>query len=174
MFAQLGEIKFELLTSPSVFDSRRSHRFAEHEVIEGKNRLQFTGDNLEELDITVAFHASFCSPKVKVAEINKAALEHRALPLVFGNGEFKGYFVITNVFESMQWTHTDGSVFYTQLQLVLKEYANYDAIQAAVEQKKAAAQGLKRPGGQASSLAQRVAPAPAVRETDLRKAVRQV
>ena len=51
MFAQLGDIKFELITYFNGLNETVSYNYAQHERIENKPILQFLGKNLQEEDI---------------------------------------------------------------------------------------------------------------------------
>jgi putative transposase len=55
MYAQLGNIRFDLITYFNGFDEAKSYNFAEHQRIENKPRLQYTGESLEELNIKLNF-----------------------------------------------------------------------------------------------------------------------
>lgn len=57
MFALLGEIQFDLITYFDGFDSQFDADYAEHALIEGKPRLQWIGDKLDEISIQLSFHA---------------------------------------------------------------------------------------------------------------------
>lgn len=48
MFALLGDVQFDLITYFDGFESQFGADFAEHALIEGKPRLQFIGDKLDE------------------------------------------------------------------------------------------------------------------------------
>ena len=51
MFAQLGDIKFELITYFNGLNETVSYNYAQHERIENKPILQFLGKNLQEEEI---------------------------------------------------------------------------------------------------------------------------
>lgn len=50
MFAQLGDIKFELITYFNGLQERSSYNYAQHDRINNKPVLQFLGKNLQEQD----------------------------------------------------------------------------------------------------------------------------
>jgi phage protein U len=95
MFAVLGEILFDTLSAPEHIGSEYSWNFAEHRVVEDTPRLQWIGNELETITLEMTFHASFTNPTAQLAALLLAASDHQARPLVFGNGVFRGYFVIT-------------------------------------------------------------------------------
>ena len=78
MFAQLGDIQFELITYFSGIKENSSYNYAQHERINKKPILQFLGENLKNIDLKLNFHSSFCTPseeleklKDKEDELNK-------------------------------------------------------------------------------------------------------
>ncbi|NPI41848.1 hypothetical protein HC451_25040, partial [Escherichia coli] len=56
MFAVLGDIEFELITYWDGFEATFGVDYAEHARIGGKPGLQFVGDRLDEIQITLVFH----------------------------------------------------------------------------------------------------------------------
>ena len=97
MFAALGDIQFEVVGSPEGYESAGAYDFFEQRVIESKPRLQWVGDDLERLNFELMWHSSFTNPAVQLALLRATAAQHLALPLVFGNGEFRGLFVIESI-----------------------------------------------------------------------------
>ena len=97
MFAVLGEIQFEVVGSPEGYESAGAYDFCEQRVIESKPRLQWVGDELERLSFELMWHSSFTNPAAQLALLRATAAQHLALPLVFGNGEFRGFFVIESI-----------------------------------------------------------------------------
>ena len=97
MFAVLGDIEFELITYWDGFEATFGVDYAEHARIGGKPGLQFVGDRLDEIQITLVFHQHYCVPDVELARLRTAMKAHQALALVFGNGDYRGWFVITDV-----------------------------------------------------------------------------
>ena len=69
MFAQLGEIEFELITYFNGIDETVSYNYAEHERISNKPVLQFMGMNLQEQNIKLNFHNSFCVPEDEIKKL---------------------------------------------------------------------------------------------------------
>ncbi|MDK4535364.1 phage tail protein, partial [Kingella kingae] len=49
MFAQLGDVRFELLNSFTSLEETHHTQFAKHEVLKGRPRLQAMGNDLTEL-----------------------------------------------------------------------------------------------------------------------------
>ena len=123
MFAVLGEIPFQVVGSPEGYESRRAYDFAEHRVIESKPRLQWLGNDLERLKFELRLHSSFTDPAAKLALLRSTAAAHLALPLVFGNGGFRGFFVIESISMRSQQLSARGVPIAITAALALKEWA---------------------------------------------------
>lgn len=122
MFSTLGKIKFTPLKGFNSFQGKRSSSLAEHALIEGKPRLQKTGDKLEELSIGMNFHTTFCEPEQEIDALHSAMEAGEILPLVWGNGKVAGYFVIADVDRNILKTTADGSVVSAAVTVSLKEH----------------------------------------------------
>ena len=81
MFAQLGNIKFELITYFNGLNETVSYNYAQHERIENKPILQFLGKNLQEENIKLNFHRTFCVPENELKALVEVA--DKAEPLKF-------------------------------------------------------------------------------------------
>jgi phage protein U len=99
MFAVLGEILFEVLTSPAGFRAQTEYHYAEHQVLEAPSRLQWLADGLQRITLELGFHVAFTNPYLQMTLLYTAAELHGALPLVFGNGIYRGFFVIESIEE---------------------------------------------------------------------------
>jgi phage protein U len=122
MYAILGDITFETQTSPETFESMKKYDYAEHRVVEARPLLQWISDDLETISLDLMFHVSFVDPQVQLDLLNQAAAAHQALPLVFGNGIHRGYFVIAEIGETHQHAADDGSLISASAKIELKEW----------------------------------------------------
>jgi phage protein U len=122
LFAVLGDIQFEVVGSPEVYESAGTYDFAEQKVIETKPQLQWVGDDLERLKFELMWHASFTNPAAQLARLRATAAEHLALPLVFGNGGFRGFFVIESINVKSQQLSAGGAPIAIRVALALKEW----------------------------------------------------
>jgi phage protein U len=120
--ALLGEIALDLITYFEGMEFKFGADYAEHALIEGKPRLQWTGDKLDEATWSLVFHAGFCDPERELLKLKSAVAKHEALPLVFSNGDYKGWFVPTEVTVTAQQTMTDGTSIWIEAKLTLREY----------------------------------------------------
>ncbi|MFZ2062743.1 MAG: phage tail protein [Candidatus Binatus sp.] len=122
MFAALGEIQFEVVGSPEAYESARTYDFAEQKVVESKPQLQWVGDDLERLKFELMLHASFTNPAAQLALLRATAAEHLAQPLVFGDGGFRGFFVIESINVKSQQLSAGGAPISIRVALALKEW----------------------------------------------------
>lgn len=122
MFALLGDVQFDLITYFDGFESEFGADFAEHPLIEGKPRLQFIGDKLDEVRIQLAFHQYYCDPEAELVKLTKALGAHQAMALVLGNGDYKGWFVLTSVQATSKHTDKSGTLVALEAGITLREF----------------------------------------------------
>lgn len=122
MFATLGDIIFETLTSPDVFRSTTAYTYAQHQIVEASPRLQWMAADLERISLELSFHVAFTNPATQMNRLRSAAIDHQARALVFGNGIHRGYFVIESLEETHQQQADDGSFVALQARLELCQW----------------------------------------------------
>ena len=123
MFAQLGNIQFDLITYFDGLSSTSTYNFAQHERINNKPILQYLGENLEEMNIKLNFHSNFCTPKTEIKKLKEAAKQGKPLRFIKGNGEYIGAFVIAEISKEIVQTSNEGDLTAVQLEVKLQEYA---------------------------------------------------
>jgi phage protein U len=131
MFAIVGEILFEVLTSPETFRASNGYQYAEHKIVGAAPRLQWIGDELQKISLDMKFHVAFTNPAAQIAALKTAAEDHRARALVFGNGVHRGYFVIESLEETFQQLAEDGSYIAVEARVELHEWvpgADFDLL----------------------------------------------
>lgn len=124
MYAQLGNIIFQGLLGFSAKSSNREANLAEHQLIDGKPRLQRVGDKLEEINLTMNLHVSFCSPEAVIASLESARASSEVLPYIEGNGSFLGTFVIRSIRHEILKTNAFGDIVSASVDVSLIEYAD--------------------------------------------------
>ncbi|MEI8128518.1 MAG: phage tail protein [bacterium] len=122
MFAQLGDIQFELITYFNGIEETVSYNYAEHERINNKPVLQFMGQNLQEQDIKLNFHNSFCVPEDEIKKLKAVANKAEPLKFIKGNGEYVGVFVLSEIISTTEQTSKEGDLISVQVDLKLREY----------------------------------------------------
>lgn len=121
-YAQLGPYPFTVLKS---YESRsRDDRFTypQHDLIEGKPILQWTGDDLIRIKLSIQLHVKFCDPDAEAKSLRDAAATHQALRYVLVSGEVVGEFVIQSVQEVTHVTDQNHRTIWAKLDLDLVEY----------------------------------------------------
>ncbi len=122
MFAQLGEIKFDLITYFNGIEETNSYNYAEHPRINQKPMLQFLGENLQEQSIKLNFHTNFCTPEDEIKKLKTVAKKGTPLRFIKGNGEYVGIFVISEISSVTEQASKEGYINSIQLDLKLREY----------------------------------------------------
>lgn len=122
MFAQLGSIKFELITYFNGLTESVSYNYAQHERIENKPLLQFLGKNLIEENIKLNFHRTFCIPEDELKNLIEVADKAEPLKFIKGNGEYIGVFVIEEIGKTTEQASPEGDLLSIQVDLRLREY----------------------------------------------------
>ena len=122
MFAQLGDIQFELITYFNGIEETVSYNYAEHERINNKPVLQFMGMNLQEQNIKLNFHNSFCVPEDEIKKLKTVANKAEPLKFIKGNGEYVGVFVLSEIISTTEQTSKEGNLVSMQVDLKLREY----------------------------------------------------
>lgn len=121
-FALLGDVQFELITYFDGLEGRFAADYVEHALIEGKPRLQFIGDKLDEWSLKLRFHTGYCDPEAEVVKLRRVLAAHQALPFILANGEYKGEFVILDVAVTAEHTNTEGRLIAADADMKLKEH----------------------------------------------------
>lgn len=122
MYALLGNIQFDLITYFDGFECTFAAEYAEHAMIAGKPRLQYVGQATDEISINLAFHHLFCDPETELAKLKAALADHQAMALVLGNGDYKGWFVLTSVQATARQTDATGALTALEATISLREY----------------------------------------------------
>lgn len=141
MFAQLGEIKFDLITYFNGISETNSYNFAEHPRISQKPLLQYLGENLQEQDIKLNFHTSFCTPEVEIKKLKEVAKKGLPLKFIKGNGEYVGVFVISEISSVTEQASKEGYLTSVQIDLKLREFTG--KVPASKTDSKSNSKGLK-------------------------------
>lgn len=148
MHAQLGNIIFSGLYSFDSMDYEGDEAvYAEFALINGKPRLQKTGDTLQEIVVSLKMHAEFCNPAEQISALKAYKLDGEVLPLLLGNGKYVGDYVIVSMPHTIDQTFDDGSIIQATLSLTLREYVAFNKLEqkALADRRKAFALGNKNP-----------------------------
>ncbi len=122
MFAILGDITFQAIGSPESIETTSGSTFAEHKTVESTPKLQWIGEELDELALEIMLHVNYSNPAADIAALQAARTAHQAMALVYASGYHAGYFVITKLSKSLVQAAADGSIIAIKLKLALKQW----------------------------------------------------
>lgn len=121
-YAKLGDFEFAGLKGFSAYSRTGAALYAEHQLLEGKARLQKTGTALDEINISIRLHVSFCKPDEELNILKSYRDEGEVLVLQYGNGKIVGSFVIVSIEETVEEADAEGNIFSYLVSFNLKEY----------------------------------------------------
>lgn len=124
MFALLGDIPFDLLQSPTGLNETHNANFAKHNVLAGKPRLQSTGLDLIQREMSLRLHYKLGNVESRFNAIVNAFQNQLPLPLIMGRSQFHGFFVIESIQSQTTQTNAQGVVLARDLSLRLQEVAD--------------------------------------------------
>jgi phage protein U len=124
MFAILGSIQFSTVGSPQSLEQKFAYKYAKHEVVESKPRLQAIAPELDEFSFTLILHASLGSPEARLLQMKTAMNAAMAMPLVLGNGTHLGKFVILDIATTGRKYTATGDIISIEVKVTLQEYAS--------------------------------------------------
>lgn len=122
MFAILGSIEFELAGGITGLEQRGTADWAEHPRIQGKPRLEWIGEGLDEYTLSITLHASLGDPEARLRALRQAKSRHEPLAFVLGSGDYLGAFVITELSQTARRSTAIGQLHSATLQVSLREY----------------------------------------------------
>lgn len=126
MLAQLGDIKFTSVISPTSQDRSTAAVYAEHALIDGKPRLQRLGDALDKITMVMKFHTSFCDPEEKISQLKNHLLAGDTLEYINGAGDLLGDFLVVSMKETPVQLADSGRYIEVDVEVQLIENFNVD------------------------------------------------
>lgn len=121
----LGDIVFECsevyLNTFSDLKRQKTWKYAEHEIIKGKAKLQKLGRQLDTITFQGKFADYFCKPLTEIKMLEDEAEKKEPLVLVIGDETF-GEFVIESIIETWKETDGIGNPRVIEFEIALKEY----------------------------------------------------
>ncbi len=122
MFAILGEIEFTVAGGISGMEQRGSADWAEHTRIQGKPLLEWIGEALDEVNLTIELHPVLGDPEARLRALRLAKKKHEPLALVMGSGDYVGPYVIVDLNNVIRRATAVGQIRSASVQVSLKEY----------------------------------------------------
>lgn len=149
MYAQLGTKVFDPLKSFVSFSDEEEAVLVEHALINRKPQLQGSGISLRTLSLSLYLHQSFANVQQDVTDLRTFMRAYEILPLLWGNGQLEGKFVIASISRQINEQDGLGNIYACTLTLSLKEVAEESSQKLEVKQqeakKNATAVGNKKP-----------------------------
>jgi phage protein U len=121
VFAVLGDIPFQVVGSPEALSDSRTYDYAVLRVAQARPQLQWLADDLMTMRLEMLLHRSFTDPAASLLLLYQAAATHAALPLIFGNGDFRGYYVVIGIDTVARQLSGIGDPFAITVRLNLRE-----------------------------------------------------
>ena len=122
MFAMLGDVRFELLSSFTDFEETHTAAYAKHEVLAGRPRLQAMGNELTEIRFSLRLHWRLGNPDTAYRGLIEAKEAQEALALVYGSGRHAGWFVISSISSRTLIQDAKGRTAARELDVQLTEF----------------------------------------------------
>ena len=122
MFAMLGDVRFEMLTSFTDFEETHAATFAKHEVLAGRPRLQAMGNDLTAIRFSLRLHWRLGNPDTAYSGMIAAKEAQQALALVFGSGRHLGWWVIESISSRTLIQDGEGRTAARELDVALTEF----------------------------------------------------
>lgn len=123
MFAQLGNHIFQGIKSPRSWDETNAARYGKVPLVNGKDVIQYTGEDLMEIDLSLNYSIEFCDPSVEIAALKKSMKRAEILPFITGEGAVIGNFVITGIDVTNEMLSPTGLLEAAAVSLKLMEHA---------------------------------------------------
>lgn len=122
MYAMLGDVRFETLQSFASLEAQHSAKFAKHEVLKGRPRLQAMENDLTTLRFGLKLHWMLGNPDTAYKGLLAALEAQQAVSLVYGSGRFVGWFVIESLTERTLIQDSKGRTAARELDVELTEF----------------------------------------------------
>lgn len=122
-FGQVGfEVSPREIFTLGELRRRRDAGYAEHKVVNGKPRLQFTGVGLWEITIRITLSRNWTDPEKRIEQLSDVQASGEHHPLAVGGRNF-GRFVIVSYSESAKRFGRSGEIESAEIDLTLREYS---------------------------------------------------
>ncbi len=118
----IGAVGLDTLSVLSL-DLSDGWQFPDHDVVETKPRLQWTGTQLRTISVGLRFHAQWCDPAARMGALRGLGESVRAWPVMRGSGAWLGRFVVTALKERDRWALPNGTPLRIEANLELTEWA---------------------------------------------------
>lgn len=147
MLFQLGDKIYSGLFAPhTMAHAGNEATYAELPIINGKPRIQLTGNSLEQITISIQLRAEYCVPSDEIKNLQEWKTNGTILPIVYGNGDYLNDYVIVAISYNIEQALSDGTAVEINAEIGLVEYvvSSPAEAQAKEDRRKALAVGDKQ------------------------------
>lgn len=138
MYAQLGDIVFEGLSGLGSLALKSEQIIAEHQLIEGRTRLQNCGTKADELALSMSINSQFANPEKQYAALKDYQRGGSVLTLINGQGEMLGEYVIKTMDLTVNRTNPAGQWVEITIDVsLIEDYTTDKQTTAEIEAKNA-------------------------------------
>lgn len=132
---QLGTKVFDGLFAPSALSfSGNEANIAEYPLINQKPRVQHTGNMLELMSFRMKLRIEFCNPDQEIKDLRNWKENGEVLPLLIGDGQYKGDFLIRSVPYEVVQTFPDGTIIEANVSIELVEHIPFSREEQQAQQ----------------------------------------
>jgi hypothetical protein len=124
MYAQIGNIALENQKGFESFLHEKGASLPEHAVIDGKPRLQKTGNKLDKVTFTINLHLGFCIPEDVINEFENYVVNSTPVPVTLGTGKFLGNFILTDIKKNIVQTNSIGRIIECKIEILAIEWVS--------------------------------------------------
>jgi phage protein U len=125
MYAQLGTLVFEGIFGMQSLPRSRGVRYTDITLADGKPRKQRNGIELDTIQIDVRFHSGFgATPQTQINLLTTWQNTGEVLPLIDGQGNNYGNFVIEKITDIPEIVGVTGEVISSNVSIQLSEYVD--------------------------------------------------
>ncbi len=121
MYAILGDYKFQDYKGFQELEVEDEVVLSEHPVIDGKPRLQATGQKLRQIALKFLLHSTFSDPENDMGILQGYRIRAEIIPFLSGDGTSYGNFVIKNITTDLTQTNKKGSIIGIEVTITLLE-----------------------------------------------------
>ena len=136
MYAQLGELAFNLVGGLTDMTATREYSYAQQDTVVGKPAQQFMGAALEELELQLQFLDYLVDVVSSVAALHALEARSLVLPLIYAGDGLRGYYVITRVQEVTRQTDMFGRPSVVEFTVSLREWHETLPVEVASRRKR--------------------------------------
>lgn len=121
-FCTIGDLALQLNEAPSTWREKTGFEYAEHQVLEGKPKLQALGGKLDELQLEFTLHAGQADIGFITNRLGEMRDGAEVVAVTMGDGEYLGEFVITECTFDRGAAFDNGTSLTASLSVTLREY----------------------------------------------------